>query len=72
MTRKEHLEWAKKRATELANKGDLIGAIASMSSDLNKHEETRSHVAIEMMMQLRIAGNLETPQQIKKFINDFN
>jgi hypothetical protein len=39
MTRDEHLEWAKKRAREYLDRGDVQNAIASMGSDLMKHEE---------------------------------
>jgi hypothetical protein len=34
MTREEHLAWAKTRALEYANRGDLVNAVASMGSDL--------------------------------------
>ena len=40
MTRQEHLDWCKKRALEYLDKGDVSNAIASMLSDLGKHEET--------------------------------
>lgn len=40
MTREEHLEWAKDRAIAYIDRGDLIGAVASLSSDLNKHQGT--------------------------------
>jgi len=39
MTRDEHLEWCKKRARAYLDQGDLENAIASMGSDLMKHEE---------------------------------
>jgi hypothetical protein len=39
MTRDEYLEWAKKRALEYLDRGDIQNAIASMGSDLNKHED---------------------------------
>lgn len=41
MTRAEHLAWAKERALEYMDRGDMNGAIGSMTSDLGKHEETR-------------------------------
>lgn len=43
MTREEHLVWCKKRAHEYLDRGDIKNAVASMLSDLQKHEET-SHV----------------------------
>ncbi len=42
MTRSEHIEWCKKRALEYADKGELLTALASMASDLNKHPETQA------------------------------
>ncbi|HZF24007.1 MAG TPA: hypothetical protein VE030_11155 [Burkholderiales bacterium] len=39
MTRVEHLAWAKQRALQYLNAGDLMNALASMGSDLSKHEE---------------------------------
>jgi hypothetical protein len=40
-TRVEHLAWCKERALEYVDRHDLANAVASMMSDLNKHEETR-------------------------------
>ncbi|MCH7570482.1 MAG: hypothetical protein IH919_07945 [Deltaproteobacteria bacterium] len=42
MTREEHLEWCKECAREYLDQGDVVNAIASMLSDLSKHEETRA------------------------------
>ncbi len=41
MERQEHLQWCKDRALEYLDRGDLVNAIASMLSDLSKHDETR-------------------------------
>jgi hypothetical protein len=38
----EHIEWCKQRAMEYLNRGDLVNAVASMTSDLNKHNGTRN------------------------------
>jgi hypothetical protein len=38
-TREEHLAWCKQRALELLADGDRAGAVASMISDLQKHDE---------------------------------
>jgi hypothetical protein len=38
------MAWAKQRAIEYADAGDATGAIASMMSDLGKHDETRDMV----------------------------
>lgn len=39
MTRDEHLAWAKTRALEYFEAGDLAQAYTSMASDLSKHPE---------------------------------
>lgn len=41
MSRHERLAWAKARALEYVARGELANAIASMASDLNKHEAFR-------------------------------
>ena len=40
MTRDEHLAWCKQRALEYLDAGDLLNAVTSMGSDLDKHPET--------------------------------
>jgi len=72
MTRTEHLEWCKRRALEYVDAGDLSQAYASIASDLSKHPETEGHVAIQLGMMLMISGNLNTPSEMRKFIEGFN
>lgn len=76
-TRAEHLRWCKQRALEYLQPGQYFSldeAMASMTSDLGKHDETRHHVemTVPLMFQLRAAGQLNTPEAMRKFINDFN
>ena len=52
MTRDEHLAWCKKRALEYLDRGDLQNAIASMSSDLLKHNELKNISTAMMPMGL--------------------
>lgn len=40
MTREEHLQWAKDRAIEYVDRGDMVNALASFASDCRKHEDT--------------------------------
>jgi hypothetical protein len=40
-SRDEHLAWAKTRALEYLDRGDLANAFTSMASDLSKHEDFR-------------------------------
>lgn len=44
MTREEHMQWCKDRAMDYVKRGDLVNAVASMMSDLSKHDDTRSSV----------------------------
>lgn len=76
-TRAEHLAWCKQRALEYLEPGpyfSLNDAMASMVSDLGKHEETAHHVTMTcpLMFQLKMAGKLETAAEMRKFIEGFN
>jgi hypothetical protein len=73
MTRGEHLQWAKDRALEYADQGDVANAIGSLRSDLGKHAETAQSARIvdELMMPLVLAGHLSTPRELRKFIEGF-
>lgn len=74
-TREEHMRWCKERALEYLKPGPYFSvdeAMASMLSDLGKHDETRNHVAGELMLRMRMAGKLNTPSEMKKFIEGFN
>lgn len=54
MTRDEHLAWAKKRALEYLDKGDIANAITSMGSDLEKHPELKPNIHLLMVGMLFI------------------
>lgn len=72
MTRQEHLEWAKSRALDYADKGDATNALASMGSDLDKHPETRGHAGVKLGLMLLMTGNLDGASEARKFIEGFN
>ena len=72
VSRKEHLEVCKKHALELVEAGDLRNALVSLGSDLNKHPETADHMAIQLGVILLMSGQLDTPAEMRKFINGFN
>ncbi len=72
MNRSEHLQWCKDRAIEYCDNGDPQQAYQSMTSDLGKHPETEGHSAITLGMRLLMGGQLETSDQMRKFINGFN
>lgn len=71
-TRQEHLNWCKKRALQYCDAGDISQALASMGSDLNKHDETRGHSAVGLGLQMMTGGMLSTPEQMAEFIRGFN
>ena len=72
-TREEHLQWCKNRALEYVNAGDLNGAVASMLSDLSKHEGTKSS-SQGICAQLGMFTLMDHPtsEKITKFIEGFN
>jgi hypothetical protein len=72
MTRAEHLAWCKQRALEYVDQGDVNNALASMTSDLGKHEETAGHPGIELGMLLAMGGHLSTVQEMREWIEGFN
>lgn len=71
-TRAQHLEWAKARALEYVELGQLRYALNSLVSDLRKHPETENHIAIQLGHNLWVQGHLQTSEQMKEFINKSN
>lgn len=71
MNRQEHMNWCKKRALDYLPK-DPDQAMASMTSDLGKHEETVGHPAIQLMFGLKMTNNLNSSREVRKFIEGFN
>jgi hypothetical protein len=72
LSRTEFLEWAKARALQYAEIGDIGNALASLSSDLQKHPETKNHIGIELGHELILNGHLRTIQEMRDFIEGFN
>ena len=70
MNRQEHLKWCKQRALEYVDRNELTQAYTSFISDLGKHDETCDHPAIKMGVGLMMIGNLNTPDEMRKFINN--
>ena len=71
-TREQHLEWCKKRALEYCDIGDVNNAMASMGSDLSKHPETMGHAGISLGVAMMMSGHLNSPAEMRKFIEGFN
>jgi hypothetical protein len=72
MNRAEHLQWAKGRALEYADRGDVANALSSITSDLNKHPETKGHSGLELMGMLAVAGHLSSPAELRRYVEGFN
>ena len=72
MTRSEHLAWCKERALIYCDQGDINNAFASMASDLEKHPETSGHIGIKLGMMQLMGGFLNSPEEMRHYINGFN
>ena len=71
-TRANHVAWAKERALEFVDQGNLIDAMNSITSDLRKHPQTAGHAATELMTRLMFSGHLNTPAKMRNFIEGIN
>lgn len=70
-TEKEHLAWVKQRALELLGQGDARKAFISLLSDLRKHPATKDHPMLTLGPQLFDGGHLDSPIEMRKFIEGF-
>jgi hypothetical protein len=71
-SRAEHLAWCKQRALRYVDAGDLQNAFVSMASDMSKHPETDTPNLQALGMMLLVAGQLDTPEAMRRWINGFN
>ena len=67
--RKAHLEWCKTRANEYLDAGDAQNAVASMVSDMNKHEGTQLDPLLAMMGMMEMQRG---PEAVRRWIDGFN
>ena len=73
MDRAEHLQWCKDRANACLDTGDIPDAFASMTSDMNKHEETANSAANTILIQLGMMYVMNHDSQgMRGWINGFN
>ena len=72
MNRAERLQWCKDRALVYVGRNELAQAHASFSSDMSKHSETKNHVALELGTMMLLGGHLDSPDEMRKWINGFN
>jgi hypothetical protein len=71
-SRAEHLAWCKQRALEYVDAGDNQGAFESMASDMRKHPDTANTDVQVLGMRLLVSGHLDSPTQMRDWINGFN
>jgi len=72
MNRQEHLEWAKQRAREYLNRGDSVSAIASMASDLKKHEAWAGSDTLIGTLVMATAFEPDQMAAARRFVEGFN
>ena len=72
MNRQEHLDWCKKRALEYLDQGDVVNAIASMMSDMTKHEETAPAMKSPTLIALGLQAAMDNVGEARRFIEGFN
>lgn len=70
--RTEHLAWCKIRALEYVDTGKLQNAFTSFASDMQKHEATCDHPALELGTMLLFNGHLNTTDEMRRWIEGFN
>jgi hypothetical protein len=70
-TREEHLQWCKERALEYWNDGCLVDAVVSMTSDLDKHEETKLAAAPYLLMTGALYATNGDSIGVKRWIEGF-
>lgn len=72
MTRNEHLEWSKDRATAYLP-DDPQQAFTSMLIDLKKHPDLTTHLGIELgAMHMMLPGWIDSSAKVRDFIQGFN
>ena len=72
MTRQEHIKWCKQRALEYLEPGQFYSvadAVASMGSDLRKHDEVGDMSALTMLGIMEIQNG---EGAVRKWIEGFN
>ena len=73
-SREEHIQFCKARAMEYVEHGELLNAVTSMMSDLEKHEETRSTGKALSALGLLAAMQAQQGdrQAVERYILGFN
>lgn len=71
-TRDEHLAWAKARALQYVDAGDLVQAVTSMGSDLTKHSDWSGKILDTLMYVGLIFEIPRGADAVRRWINGFN
>lgn len=71
MNREEHMKWCKERALAEIDRGDLSGAVASMASDLTKHDETKAVANPSLMMLGMMDAAAGNSDGVRRWIEGF-
>ena len=66
--REEHLAWAKERAGEYLDQGDIASAYASFVSDQGKHKD----LCYDQMLLSMGMMHMSSVHQMRNFIDGFN
>jgi hypothetical protein len=72
MTREEHLAWCKQRAHAYLDHGYIKNAVASMMSDMQKHEETKLSLWSPLSVLGIFAAMSNNYEEARRYIDDFN
>ena len=72
MTRSEHMAWCKQRALEYVEVDDPSQAVASMLSDLGKHEETAKVTRMGFALTMIDMDIHTDTAKARKWIEGFN
>ena len=71
VSREEYLEWAKKRAYEFIERGEIRKGLDSFYSDMEKHSELRKHPFLSIGAQIVLGGGLKSKEEVEDFIQGF-
>lgn len=72
-SRAEHLQWAKDRALEYVDRGQLMGAFSSFAADIAKHPEIQNDVTDTLLTTVGLSLVLNgSAAQLREFIEGFN
>jgi len=73
MSHDDHLAWAKKRALQYVDAGELANAIASMGSDLEKHPDWAGGKVVAFMVTEAVLFEIQKgPAAVRRWIEGFN